>query len=291
VKIKDLGESKIIEKIWEFLGRENENEDVHFFLQGNKYLLVAMDTLNENIHFRRDWDPFKIGKFLVDINMSDIISKNGLGLQMMASFTFPRDLDYDWVERLTEGIFKELEKFKVTYEGGDMKEGEKISLTGLIIGEVEKGREIRRKGVEPGDYIYITNKIGKQYLEYLKYLNGSSNGEGIIDVDVSYDKLKNIMKYSPKAAMDDSDGPFKSLAILSNLNKVKIKLENNVCIVDDYKNCYSFGGDYELIFSSSIFTKDLPLLARAYEGSGLYDFNNEPIEFPGYEHYAFKKLK
>jgi len=288
VKIGELGESKIIEKIWKRLGRDNENEDVHFIPQGNKYLLMAMDTLNENIHFKRDWSPLKIGKFLVDINMSDIISKNGQGLQMMASFTFPRDLDYQWVEELTEGIFKELEKFKVTYEGGDMKEGERISLTGLIIGEVEMGKEIRRRGMEPGDYIYITNKIGKQYLEYRKYLNGISNGEGIIDVDVSYDKIKNILRYSPKAAMDDSDGPFKSLQILSSLNNVKIKLENNVCETEDYKSCYAFGGDYEIIFASSHFTEEFPLLARAYRGFGLYDSNDEPIDLQGYEHYAFK---
>ncbi len=291
MKIEDSGETEIIKKIWEKLGRENENEDVHFLDNGDSFIILAMDTINEGIHFLRNWDPAKVGKFLVDINMSDIISKNGQALEMMASFGLPKDLEFDWLDSLMEGIFRELERFDVDYAGGDLKESKNISLTGLVIGKVKRGQELRRRPIYPGSYIYITGKIGKQYKKYLDYIEGKSEGEGIIEIDVSYEKIKRILKLEPTACMDDSDGPFKSLRILSELNHVRIDLKENVCINSDYEGCYSFGGDYELIFASRNFTSEFPILGVASAGMGVYDFDGKPVKKQGYEHFIFNRLK
>jgi len=66
MKIQDIGERKVIEKIWSFIGRDNEDEDVHFLTSGERYILLAIDTINENFHFERWWDPELIGRFLVE---------------------------------------------------------------------------------------------------------------------------------------------------------------------------------------------------------------------------------
>lgn len=291
MKIEESGETEIIGKIWSKLGRENENEDVHFLDDRDSYLILAMDSINEGIHFLRNWDPAKVGKFLVDINMSDVISKNGEALEMMASFSLPRELEFDWLDSFMEGVFKELERFNVAYAGGDLKEGKYISLTGLIIGKVKKGQELRRRPIYPGSYIYITDKIGKQYQKYLDFIEGKSEGDRIIEVNVSYDKIKRIMGLKPTACMDDSDGPFKSLRILSELNHVRIDLKDNVCESSNFEECYSFGGDYELIFASKTFTTEFPMLGIASQGIGVYDFDGKPIIKRGYEHFIFNRLK
>ncbi|MGC8644885.1 MAG: thiamine-phosphate kinase [Thermoplasmata archaeon] len=290
MKIGDVGERSLIERIWSVVGRENEDEDVHFFSVGNRYVLLAMDTINENFHFDRDWDPELVGRFLVDINLSDIAAKNGSPLEMMASFSLPRDLDESWVLSLVKGITEEASRYGVTFQGGDLKESLAVSLTGLVIGEVEEGKEFRRRGARPGDFVYATSLIGRVERAILNFYRSSGDYRGILDVRPRFDALETMRKYRVTSCIDNSDGLYKSLGLISKLSGVRILIENDVSegASDEGERdlFFSMGGDYELIFTSPDVIREFPLIGKVSEGEGVFDRSGRRINTFGYDHFS-----
>lgn len=292
MEIKDIGEKNLIDKIWKILGKDNEDEDVHFFELGSKYILLAMDTINEGFHFEKNWDPKLVGKFLVDINLSDIASKNGEPSEIMVSMSLPRDLPEDWVTSFIQGVKLECEAYGMTYSGGDLKESKFISLTGLVIGQVERGREYRRSGARPGDNIYISSMIGKNELAILRYYEDNESYRDILYFIPRFNVLKTLMSHPITSCIDNSDGIYKSLMILADRSRVKIKIEKNVCekcsSEEERKSVYSLGGDYELIFTSPDIIEEFPLLGKVVEGEGVIDIDGTSRIPAGYDHFATK---
>jgi len=290
MKIQDIGERKVIEKIWSFIGRDNEDEDVHFLPSGERYILLAIDTINENFHFERWWDPELIGRFLVDINLSDIAAKNGAPREFMASFSLPGDVDQDWIISLVKGINEEGSKYGVTFQGGDLKESGKISLTGLAIGDVEMGKEFRRSGAKPGDFVYVTSPIGRVERGIVNYYNSSGDYRWILDIKPRFDALEIMRKYRVTSCIDNSDGLYKSLGLISKLSNVGISIENDVSVdardEAERELFFSLGGDYELIFTSPDRISEFPLVGRVTEGSGVFDTNGRAVNTLGYDHFS-----
>jgi thiamin-phosphate kinase len=296
VEIKEIGERGLIKEIWDIFGRENEDEDVHFYGSGGKYILLAMDTINEGFHFERWWDPQLIGKFLVDINLSDIASKNGTPKEMMVSMSFPSDLNEEWVSGLVHGMKSELENYRMVFSGGDMKESKKISLTGLVIGEVEKGKEFMRNRAKVGDNVYITRKIGKnERAIYDYYQKKEGNYREIIDITPRLDALNSMRKHIINSCIDNSDGVYKSLSLISSLSKVRIKIIRNVCDresgEEERKMIYSIGGDYELIFTSPDKIEEFPSLGVVQEGKDVVDINSVSVNTEGFDHFRSRYHK
>jgi thiamine-monophosphate kinase len=290
VEIKKIGEMGLIEKIWDIFGRKNEDEDVHFYDSGNEYILLAMDTINEGFHFERWWDPQLIGKFLVDINLSDIASKNGTPREMMVSMSFPRDLQEEWVSALVNGMKSEMEKYQVGFSGGDMKESKKISLTGLVIGKVEKGKEFRRNSARVGDNVYITGKIGKtERAIYDYYKKKDGKYREILDITPRLDALNSMRKHIVTSCIDNSDGIYKSLYLISSLSSVRVKIEGDVCDMEsseeERRRIYSIGGDYELIFTSPEEIGEFQKLGVVQEGRGVVDIGAGSINTEGFDHF------
>ncbi len=289
MEIKEIGERDLIAEIWNIIGEKNEDEDVHFFANGNQFILLAMDTINENYHFKRKWDPFKVGKFVVDINLSDIASKNGSGLDFMISISLPSNIQNEYVVRLIEGINEECKRYNLRFSGGDLKESDTISLTGLVIGRVEKGKEFRRNGARPGDNVYITNKIGKNEQAIIRILEGDDNRDDILDITPRINELKTMSKYHITSCIDNSDGIYKSLNLIARLSGVSISISNNVCTLEgDDSNrrlCYDLGGDYELIFTSPDIINEFYLLGKVQSGSGVFDLDGSIVNSMGYNHF------
>ena len=291
MEISRIGERKLIEDIWKIIGERNEDEDAHFFDAGDRYLLFAMDTVNEGFHFEREWDPRHVGKFFVDINLSDVASKNGRPLEMMASFSFPKSLEEEWIENLVAGIKEELDRYGLKYSGGDLKEAKKISLTGLVIGEVRKGEEFRRNGARPGDFVYISSRIGRNERAIIEYYRGNRERyREILDIKPRLDILPSLKKYAITSCIDNSDGVYKSLDLISRLSGVKIAIENDISEnsrnEEERVSIYKIGGDYELLFTTPNRLRGYPLIGRVYEGEGVVDLNGRLVGQEGYDHFV-----
>ncbi len=125
-------------------------------------LLVTTDMLIERVHFRRDWySDRQIGEKAMRVNLSDIAAMGGIPRYAVVAVGLPRSLRLTEVEQLFRGIKKVCRETGCLLIGGDTNASRQLTLAVTILGEVEKGRGLRRSGARVGDLLYVTGVLGK----------------------------------------------------------------------------------------------------------------------------------
>lgn len=128
---------------------------------GPRLLLATIDIQVEGRHFLRGrTEPYALGRRTAAINLSDIGAMGGTPRWALVSLALPGDLDVTWVEDLYRGLHDELGWFGAAVVGGNLSGGERIVIDLALLGEVERGRTLRRDGAHPGDAILVTGALG-----------------------------------------------------------------------------------------------------------------------------------
>ena len=130
-------------------------------LSGNSTVLTC-DTMVETIHFRRDTLSLQeIGRKLLAANASDINAMGGVSVYALVSVSMPDRWQEAELLSIYEGLYEYAEEIKVTLIGGDTTYTTgPLTLTLTLMGEVEKGRAIRRSVAKPGDVLFVTGTLG-----------------------------------------------------------------------------------------------------------------------------------
>jgi len=236
---------------------------------GAKKLLFTVDSLVENIHFRRDWGaPIDWGIKAMAMNISDIAAMGGKPLYALIAWNKGNLTDIE-IEGVVKGIKKISEKFSVDLVGGNISDSKEFSLNITLVGECDK--PIYRAGAETGDLIVVTGDIGDAALGLKLLLD--NNEIQINDFD---DIIKKQLRPVPRineaiviseyahSMMDISDG------VLLDLNRLLAESEKGAIIYTDKlprsKSFLEFlrnrkvnsddsifwgGEDYELLFTVS----------------------------------------
>ncbi len=125
----------------------------------NTYLLVATDTINENVHFSLEYFTlFDVGYKALAVNLSDIAACAGIPLFYQVSITAP---DYITPQKLMEiykGFKKLAKKYSLVLSGGDTVKGNFLSLTITMFGKTNN--PVYRHTAMPGDNLYVTGELG-----------------------------------------------------------------------------------------------------------------------------------
>jgi thiamine-monophosphate kinase len=121
--------------------------------------IQVIDTLVEGVHFPHDTDPSDIAYRAVAINLSDIAAMGGRPRWMTLALTLP-NVDEQWLESFSAGLFEAADEFDVALVGGDTTAGPLAVVTVSITGEVRHGAALLRSGAQPGDVIYVTGTLG-----------------------------------------------------------------------------------------------------------------------------------
>ena len=124
-----------------------------------------MDTLVEDIDFRRRWPGFDfrvLGRRLMTINLSDLAAMGATPRYALVSLALPRTLSTSAVDRLYAGIAQQAQRFHCAIAGGDLSATRgPITLTATVFGEVPKGRRpLTRHGARAGWRIAVTGWLG-----------------------------------------------------------------------------------------------------------------------------------
>ncbi len=128
----------------------------------NRYLLVTTDMMVENTHFRLDWQsPWQVGKKLMEVNVSDIVSMGGHPTQAFISLALTRDTEVEFMDELYEGLYASARKHGVFLVGGDTTRGRELVLNLALLGLVDRERLRLRSHAVPGDMICVTGSLGK----------------------------------------------------------------------------------------------------------------------------------
>lgn len=229
----------------------------------DQFLLVSTDTLVADVHFLSSWDAYDIAWKGVMVNVSDIAAMGATPCWLSLALTLP-EIDSHWLTRFSEGLHKALGKYNIALIGGDTTRGP-LSMTLTIHGLTPKGKQVTRKGAQPGDTIWVSGELGAAALA-VKFLQQPLCSPS--EFAILLDKLQHpmprvdlglILQRYASAAIDVSDGLSADLNHICEESRVGACLSLNDIpvhsLVDKYQGkdaiifALSGGDDYELCFT------------------------------------------
>ena len=282
---------------------------------------VSADMLVSGQHFFADTDPYKLGHKALAVNLSDMAAMGANPRWATLAIALPESLikiDTKWVESFAKGLLELACSHRVELIGGDVTCGP-LTICIQIIGEVAKGRALRRSGARVGDDIWISGKLGDAALALLHErhqikLEPDELAECMnsLLLPVARVDLGERLVGLANSAIDISDGLLADLGhILEHSNvaaTINLKEVNCSVILKKYFsqpqviNCMLAGGDdYELCFTVPKERRSkidkisqetgIPLtrIGKIITGEGLVvlDSTEKPItlETTGYDHF------
>ncbi len=272
MKLKEIGEFGLIERIREIFGRGEGvlaglGEDVAVIEGGEGCLLLTTDLLTEGVHFRSHLiSPFQLGWKALVVNLSDIAACGGTPRYFLVSLMVEPEREWEFVREIYEGIKAAGDRYGATLVGGDTSRGEALTLSIALLGEGIRDEVILRKGARPGDQIYVSGTLGDAALGLRLLLQGKKKGY-LIERHLSPTPRLTLgrelaRRHLATAAIDISDGLVQDLSHILKESRVGAKLhlervpisdecreEAEALGLDPLRLALSGGEDYELLFT------------------------------------------
>lgn len=287
--ISSLGEFALIEHITKNIEIKNAStkygvgDDCAILEFGEKQVLISTDLLVEKIHFDLSYVPLKhLGYKAIIVNISDIYSMMGNATQVVVSIALSNRFPVEAVEELYEGMHLACKLYNVDLVGGDTtssNQGLVISIT--AVGEVEKGRAVKRNGAKEGDLLVVSGDLGAAYMglqvlerekEVYKVNPNSqpdlSGYDYVMERQIKPEARKDIpnllreLNVHPTSMIDISDGLSseiihicKQSGVGCNIYEEKIPLDPTlISVCEEFKLdtttvALNGGEDYELLFT------------------------------------------
>lgn len=262
MKLMDLGERRIIENLKKLYGTIID-DDSFYYPDGKNYILITTDVITRKTHIPDNIKPEKAGYFFAALNLSDIAAMGGRPKYFLSSYSMNGNIDFDFFMEFNSGIKRCIEKYGTELVGGDTKEGDDFTATGIAVGKVGRNRIMLRKNFKPGQVIGVTNSLGKNGAGYYLWKNGVKGGvEKLLEIEPRIYEGIALSKYGTRAAMDLSDGVYSSIKQLKSITGTGFKiyfekLPFHPLALEVSKELripleelsLNFGGEYELLFS------------------------------------------
>jgi thiamine-monophosphate kinase len=121
-------------------------------------LVASTDTMVEGVHFFPDVEPDSLGHKALAVNLSDLAAMGAAPKWAMLALTVPK-ADEAWLEGFARGFFALAAGHDVDLIGGDTARGPR-NICLQIMGEVPRGRALRRDGARAGDDVWVSGHIG-----------------------------------------------------------------------------------------------------------------------------------
>ena len=116
---------------------------------------VTTDTLVEGRHFLPTIDPYKLGRRVVHVNLSDLAAMGANPRYVLLSLTLPQ-IDEAWIAKFSEGLWAAFDQFGVELIGGNTTRGPlAIALTAM--GDVVPGEALLRSDAKPDDELWVSD--------------------------------------------------------------------------------------------------------------------------------------
>jgi thiamine-monophosphate kinase len=124
--------------------------------------ILSTDLSIENVHFlARLHPPRAVGHRALARALSDIAAMGGKPRFALISLAISRRTSRAWVKDFYAGALDLARRLDVTLIGGDTAVVRReISIDVVAVGEVPRGKALRRSGARPGDQIFVSGKLG-----------------------------------------------------------------------------------------------------------------------------------
>jgi thiamine-monophosphate kinase len=255
-------------------------------LRAGEELAVTTDlSIAAGRHFELDLHPPEsIGHRTLARGLSDLAAMGARPVAAFLSLGVPRELTGKWLTRFLDGFLALAERHRTPLAGGDLAESPLPVADIVLTGAVPRGKAMLRSGARPGDFIYVTGKLGGsaaalfqlQHLARLKRMPRASRRSGSRIAPFEPPRIPAALERSlaphlfpqPRiaqglflvrrrlatAAIDLSDGLSTDLAHVCTESGVAAEVDESQLPIHPAANLTQAlhgGEDYELLFTAS----------------------------------------
>ena len=125
-------------------------------------LVISTDKIPEDLLALRFglMDPAAHGRYLAEVNISDIGAMGATPLGLLLTLALPDDSPLADVERFVSGFAVQGARWGAPLLGGDTGWATTPALSATAFGTVPQGRALLRSGARPGDVLVVSGEIG-----------------------------------------------------------------------------------------------------------------------------------
>ena len=232
--------------------------------------VLTTDWFLEGTHFWKDWHPAEaVGWKCLMRAASDVAAMGGEPTCFLLSLSLPASCTGMWMEDFLHGLMRASRKLKCPLAGGDTTRSERVFINISVVGEVRRGRVVRRSGAKPGDRIFVSGRLGEAELglrlAYQRRKKGDGNRNPLLRQHLYPEARVELGQWLSErklatALMDVSDGLSSDLARLCEASKTGAQIEIERVPLAAGEFCRRFtdkecaraalhgGDDYELLF-------------------------------------------
>jgi thiamine-monophosphate kinase len=228
-------------------------------------LAVSTDMLVSGTHFLPNADPFLLGHKTLAVNLSDLAAMGAVPRWATLALSLPAG-DEKWLQRFSAGFFALADEHGVELIGGDTTRGP-LNLCVTIMGEVPKGKALRRSGAHAGDDIWVSGILGMAALG-LAFLRGKTElpeEDRLFCLAALHKPLPQValglaLRDIAHSAIDISDGLLADLGHILECSQLGAEIQFDAIpkvtegSIDEalLQHCVLSGGDdYELCFTAA----------------------------------------
>ncbi|MEO8006048.1 MAG: thiamine-phosphate kinase [Betaproteobacteria bacterium] len=288
-----------------------------FGVSGGYEVAASTDMLVVGVHFFPDVDPRALGHKALAVNLSDLAAMGAMPRWAMLSLALP-EVDHTWLEGFARGFFALADQYGVDLIGGDTTRGP-LTLNVQVMGEVAKGKALRRDGAKVGDEVWVSGTLGDAAAAV-----AHRRGELVLD-DATLERCRNKLDWPAprvalgrelvslaRSAIDISDGlvgdlghicersnvgaviEYAAIPSSANLRALKNRARVDRAILaggDDYELCFTADSSHAPQIAALAATLELSLtrIGRIVEGEAVIVQDESggivPIKEGGFDHF------
>lgn len=121
-------------------------------------LVATTDMLVAGQHFHHGADPERLGHKALAVNLSDIAAMGAAPRWATLAIALPR-ADQRWLAAFMRGFMRLTRRYGVDLVGGDTTRGP-LNICVQVLGEVPRGRALRRDRARAGDDVWVSGTLG-----------------------------------------------------------------------------------------------------------------------------------
>jgi thiamine-monophosphate kinase len=209
-----------------------------------KLLVLKTDCVVEGVHFSPATNALDVGWKAMMRPLSDFAATSAVPQFALITLIVPEQTAVAWVKQLYRGLRRASKRFDVSIVGGETSSTPgPIAISTSVVGFVESGRAVSRRGGKAGDDLFVTGRLGGALTQkHLQFIPRIVESRWLTE------------NFSIHAMMDLSDGLGTDLPRLARASKIGFKIDTEKlpltrgANVDD---AISEGEDYELLFAIS----------------------------------------
>ncbi len=251
MKLRDVGEDKLLDQLLPHLrlgktvvAGAGDDCAVTKMFPGRNFLVLKTDCIVEGVHFLSGANPVDVGWKAMMRPLSDFAATSAVPQFALVTLIASKETEVEWVRKLYRGLRRAAKRFKISIVGGEMSSTPgPIAISMSIVGFVEKGRWLSRRGGKVGDDLFVTGRLGGAVKQkHLQFIPRIVESRWL---------TKN---FAIHAMMDLSDGLGVDLPRLARASNVGFKIEMESLPLSrgaKVDSAISEGEDYELLFAIS----------------------------------------